>query len=106
MLEQSGYTVLQAGSGLEAIEVARNHAAPIDLLLTDIVMPGINGRELARNLTQARPGLKVVYMSGYSGFASRGFDSKEDVLISKPFTRDTLLSRLHEVLHLQKSPVA
>jgi two-component system, cell cycle sensor histidine kinase and response regulator CckA len=106
MLEQSGYAVLQAASGLEAIEVARNHAGPIDLLLTDIVMPGINGRELARNLTQVRPGIKVVYMSGYSGFTNRGLDAKEDVLISKPFTRDTLLGKLRDVLHLQKSPVA
>jgi len=106
MLEQSGYTVLDAGSGLEAIEVARNHGGPIDLLLTDIVMPGINGREVARNLTQARPGLKVVYMSGYSGFASRGHDSPEDVLLSKPFTRDGLLSRMREALNARKSLVS
>jgi PAS domain S-box-containing protein len=106
MLEQSGYTVLEAGGGLEAVEVARNRRGPIDLLLTDIVMPGINGREVARNLTMARPGLKVLFMSGYSGFASRGHDAQEDALLSKPFTRDDLLAKIHDALHLQKSPVA
>jgi two-component system cell cycle sensor histidine kinase/response regulator CckA len=105
MLEQSGYEVIEAGGGLEAIEVARNHRGPIDLLLTDIVMPGMNGREVARNLVLARPGLKVVYMSGYSGFGNRGTDPQEDVLLSKPFTRDALLTKMHEALHLQKSPV-
>jgi two-component system cell cycle sensor histidine kinase/response regulator CckA len=106
MLEQSGFTVLEAQGGLEAMEVARTHTGSIDLLLTDIVMPGINGREVARNLTLARPGLKVVYMSGYSGFGNRGLDMQEDVLLSKPFTRDALLSKVYEVLHLQKSPAA
>jgi len=106
MLEQSGFTVLEAQGGLEAMEVARTHSGSIDLLLTDIVMPGINGREVARNLTLARPGLKVVYMSGYSGFGNRGLDMQEDVLLSKPFTRDALLSKVYEVLHLQKSPAA
>ena len=106
MLEQSGYTVLEAGSGLEAIELAQNQGGPIDLLLTDIVMPGINGREVARNLTQARPGLKVVYMSGYSGFANRSHDSQEEVLLSKPFTRDALLSRVREALNVRKSLIS
>jgi two-component system cell cycle sensor histidine kinase/response regulator CckA len=106
MLEQGGYTVIEAPGGLEAIEAARNHAGAIDLLLTDMVMPGMNGREVARNLSQARPGIKIVYMSGYSGFGNRGVDASEDVLVSKPFTRDTLLGKLHEVLHLHKSPVS
>jgi CheY-like chemotaxis protein len=106
MLEQSGFTVLEAQGGLEAIEVARNCRGSIDLLLTDIVMPGMNGREVARNLTLARPGLKVVYMSGYSGFGNRGLDAQEEVLLSKPFSREALLNKVHEVLHAQKSPVA
>jgi CheY-like chemotaxis protein len=106
MREQSGYAVIEAGGGLEAIEVARNHGGRIDLLLTDIVMPGMNGREVARNLVLARPGLKVVYMSGYSGFGNRGTDPQEDALLSKPFTRDALLTKMHEALHLQKSPVS
>jgi hypothetical protein len=98
--------VLEAQGGLEAIEVARNCRGSIDLLLTDIVMPGMNGREVARNLTLARPGLKVVYMSGYSGFGNRGLDAQEEVLLSKPFSREALLNKVHEVLHAQKSPVA
>jgi two-component system cell cycle sensor histidine kinase/response regulator CckA len=105
MLEQDGYTVLEASRGNEAIEIARLHGGPIDLLLTDIVMPGMNGHEVARSLAQVRPGIKVVYMSGYSGFGHRGLAESEDILLPKPLTRDVLLRKLHEVLHLQKDPV-
>jgi YesN/AraC family two-component response regulator len=90
---------------MEAIEIARLHKHPIDLLLTDMVMPGMNGHDVAQSLAQVRPGLKVVYMSGYSGFGHRGLVEADDVLLSKPLTRDALLRKLHEVLHLQKDPV-
>jgi PAS domain S-box-containing protein len=105
ILEQNGYTVLEAGGGMEAIEIARLHKHPIDLLLTDMVMPGMNGHAVAQSLAQLRPGLKVVYMSGYSGFGHRGLVEADDVLLSKPLRRDALLRKLHEVLHLQKTPV-
>ena len=106
MLEQNGYTVLEASGGEQAMEIARQNGCHIDLLLTDIVMPGMNGRAVAYNLSLIRPGVKVVYMSGYSGFGSRELAEPGDVLLSKPFTRETLLRKLDEVLHLQKAPVA
>jgi two-component system cell cycle sensor histidine kinase/response regulator CckA len=102
MLEQNGYTVLEACGGEEALEIARVHGRPIDLLLTDMVMPGMSGYAVARSLAQVLPGLKIVYMSGYSGFGYSGIQESEDVLLSKPFTRAVLLRKLHEVLHLQK----
>lgn len=106
ILEQHGYTVLEASGGEEAMEIARRYASPIDLLLTDMVMPGINGRVVARNLAQVRPEIKVLYMSGYSGFASQGPAESGDILLTKPITRSALLRKLDEVLHLQKEPVA
>jgi two-component system, cell cycle sensor histidine kinase and response regulator CckA len=106
ILEQNGYRVLEASGGKEAIEIARLHVGPIDLLLTDMVMPGMNGHAVAQSLAPLRPGVKVVYMSGYSGFGHRGSVEPEDILLSKPLTRAALLRKLHEVLHLQKSPVA
>jgi two-component system cell cycle sensor histidine kinase/response regulator CckA len=105
MLEQNGYAVLEARGGEEAIEIARLHGPHIDLLLTDMVMPGMNGRAVAQSVALVRPGVKIVYMSGYSGFGSRGLAESGDILLSKPLTRDTLLRKLHEVLHLQKDPV-
>jgi nitrogen-specific signal transduction histidine kinase/ActR/RegA family two-component response regulator len=105
MLEENGYAVLEARGGEEAIEIARLHGPHIDLLLTDMVMPGMNGRAVAQSLALIRPGVKIVYMSGYSGFGSRGLAESGDILLSKPLTRDTLLRKLHEVLHLQKDPV-
>ncbi len=106
MLEQNGYTVLEAGGGEEAMEIARRAACHIDLLLTDMVMAGMNGRAVAYNLSLIRPGVKVLYMSGYSGFGSRDLDESGEVMLTKPFTRSTLLRKLDEVLHLQKAPVA
>ena len=102
ILEQSGYTVLEASRGSEAIEIARLHGGPIDLLLTDMVMPGMNGHAVARSLALVRPGIKIVYMSGYSGFGHRGLGESEDILLTKPLTRDALLRKLDEVLHLQQ----
>jgi two-component system cell cycle sensor histidine kinase/response regulator CckA len=105
ILEQNGYTVLEASGGEEALEIARLHGRPIDLLLTDMVMPGMNGYAVARSLALVRPGLKIVYMSGYSGFGHYELAESQDTLLSKPLTRDVLLRKLHEVLHLQKAPV-
>jgi len=106
MLEQNGYTVLEATGGDEAIEIARRHDHAIDLLLTDMVMPGMNGHDVARGLHLVRPGVKVVYMSGYSGFSNRGLAQPDDILLPKPITREALLRKVHEVLHLQNAPAA
>jgi YesN/AraC family two-component response regulator len=67
-------------------------------MLTDMVMPGMNGRVLAANLAAIRPAMKVVYMSGYTGFTHPGLADSGVTLLMKPFTREGLLRKLHEVL--------
>jgi PAS domain S-box-containing protein len=98
LLEGDGYTVLEAERPDKAIEIALEHSGPIHLMLTDMVMPGMNGRVLAANLAPIRPAMKVVYMSGYTGFTHPGLAESGASLLSKPFTRDALLRKLHEVL--------
>src|SRR6266496_4201045 len=66
LLLAQGYRVLDASDGLGALEVAKRYSGPIHLLLTDILMPGMNGGDLARNLLLIRPGVRVIFMSGYS----------------------------------------
>src|SRR5262249_12873986 len=68
-LESGGYTVLEAGNGADALRVAASHKGAIDLLVTDMVMPGMTGQELAGRLQQKHAGLRVIYMSGYSEHA-------------------------------------
>ena len=100
LLEQSGYTVLEASDGLEALEIAWQHKGPIHLLLTDVVMPRMSGPALAKPAAALHPELKVLYMSGYTGYSyvSQGLVSSESELLQKPFTRDTLLRKIREVL--------
>ena len=105
ILERNGSAVLEARGGEEAIEIAQHHPSSIDLLLTDMVMPGMRGHEVARSLAAARPGIRVIYMSGYTGFSDRGPTQPEDILLPKPITREALLRKVHEVLRLQKAPV-
>src|SRR5882672_8996496 len=101
-LEDSGYTVLEANCGSEAIRIARQHRGPIHLLLTDVVMPGMNGRAVAEVLTASRPETRVVYMSGYTGFSDYGLMNLDAVIIQKPFARRVLLQRLREVIALEE----
>jgi PAS domain S-box-containing protein len=98
ILEENGYTVLAAGEGSEAIEIARQTTGAIDILLTDMVMPGMNGRQVAEILLPMRPQMKIVYMSGYTGFHDRGFLESGASLVPKPFTRDALLRKLRDAL--------
>jgi two-component system cell cycle sensor histidine kinase/response regulator CckA len=98
LLENSGYTVLEADLPEAAIEIAHQHRGTIHLLLTDMVMPGMNGRDLAANLAAKRPEMKVVYMSGYTGFTHAGLADPEISLLAKPFTRDTLLRKVRGAL--------
>jgi len=97
MLEEHGYTVLEAVDGESALEVIRSE--PVDLILTDVVMKGMNGPELVLRLIESRPAMKVVYMSGYTGelIANQGFDSAIR-LLEKPFTRADLLKTIDSVL--------
>lgn len=99
-LTQSGYTVLTAERPDKALEIISQHQGPIHLLLTDVIMPGMNGRTLAGNLVAKRPEIKVVYMSGYTGFTHPGLLDSNVVLLQKPFTREALLHKVREGLTL------
>ncbi|HLJ15586.1 MAG TPA: PAS domain S-box protein [Bryobacteraceae bacterium] len=104
-LEQSGYAVLEACNGTEAVKIAKASSAPIDLLLTDMVMPGMNGRAVAERVTQLFPGIHIAYMSGYTGFNSGETANLNGVIIAKPFTRHVLLQKLREALEFAHKPV-
>jgi len=99
-LSAAGYSVLAAETPQAAISICRDHAARIDLLLTDVVMPIIGGRELARQLTAIRPDLRVLYMSGYTPQAilHHGELEANTFFIQKPFTPSSLAAKIREVL--------
>jgi two-component system cell cycle sensor histidine kinase/response regulator CckA len=105
ILEQGGYTVIEAANGAEAIEVATGYRDPIHLLLTDMVMPGMSGRAVAERVSQLHPGVHVAYMSGYIGFTPREADELNGVIIAKPFTRNVLLQKLSEAMELEPKAV-
>jgi two-component system, cell cycle sensor histidine kinase and response regulator CckA len=98
MLTESGYNVLPADHPQKAIEVAESYKGPIHLLLTDMVMPGMNGQTLAEKLALIRPDLKVLYTSGYTGFSHSALLDADLVFLPKPFTKHSLLSKLRQVL--------
>ena len=99
-LEEQGYHVLTASAGLDALDLIRLYPSQVDLLVTDMIMPGISGRELAEEARKARPGLRVVYMSGYTDDAlSRyGLQGTSDQFIQKPFTPLGLVRKIRTVL--------
>jgi CheY-like chemotaxis protein len=96
----AGYSVLSAGGPSAALEIARRHAGPIHLLLTDVVMPEMSGRDLADRLVQSRPALKILYMSGYTDDAivHHGLLDPGTVLLQKPFTPDRLTRMVGDLL--------
>lgn len=99
-LESHGFRVLVAEDGEEALQLEARHSGSIDLLLTDVVMPGINGRVLAEKLLPRQPGMRVLYISGYtdSFVASHGVLEEGMVLLHKPFTEEVLIRKVREVL--------
>ena len=99
-LKEVGYTVLEAKDGFEAIETARHTDSVIDLLLTDVVMPGMSGHELAGKLAPERPGMRVLYMSGYTdgAIAAHGVLESGISILRKPFTREKLMRSVEELL--------
>jgi CheY-like chemotaxis protein len=99
-LETNGFRVLSASCGEEALKIAANHTGVFDLLLTDVVMPGMNGRVLAEQLSLRQPGLRVLFMSGYTdGFiAGHGVLQQGVNLLHKPFTEEVLVGKVREVL--------
>jgi len=100
MLAAHGYTVLAAPSGADALELAASHAGPIHLLVTDVVLPGISGRELAIRFQSVRPGLKVLYTSGYTDDAvvHHGVLDAGIAFLQKPFTSGALARKVRETL--------
>jgi CheY-like chemotaxis protein len=100
ILENNGYTVLQARNGANALEVMRGNQQRIDLLLSDVVMPHMSGMELGRRVADAFPEVRILYMSGYSNelVSARRLDRETPPVIAKPFAPETLLSRVREAL--------
>jgi len=100
MLLQQGYSVLEAQGSSEALQLFEQHGPSVHLLLTDVVMPHMSGRELAERLTAMRPDLKVLYMSGYTDdvIARHGLLEADTVLLQKPFTSDSLGRKVRAVL--------
>ena len=98
-LLDAGFTVLEAKDALEAIEIARQTATHIDLLLTDVIMPGMSGRALAEALSPQRPEMRVIYMSGYSDgvIAKHGIVDTELAILRKPFSKDELMRSVEDV---------
>jgi len=100
ILEMNGYSVLEARHGAEAIEISERHRGPIQLMVTDVVMPQMSGRELAQRLQPVRPDMRVLYMSGYTDDAivRHGVLGEGIAFLSKPFTPDALALKVREVL--------
>jgi two-component system, cell cycle sensor histidine kinase and response regulator CckA len=100
VLDASGYTVLEARRGEDALRLGEQHAGPIHLLLTDVVIPGIHGRELARRLAARHPSLKVLFMSGYTDqvVVEQGMIEARAPFLQKPFSPESLRRKLREVL--------
>ena len=100
ILSASGYTVLEAHDGPSALAVADFHEGRIHLILTDIVMPGMNGRSLVEALVARRPGIKALYMSGYSDdvISHQGLVEDGIPFISKPFRPSELASKVRSLL--------
>jgi PAS domain S-box-containing protein len=106
-LRRAGYTVMVAEHGDEALAISRTHVGPIDLMVTDVVMPRMNGSDLANRLVLERPGLRVLFVSGYPSEAldlRGGLESGMEYL-QKPFTPSVLLDRVRELLTTERARV-
>jgi CheY-like chemotaxis protein len=100
VLEQRGYRVLEATNGGEALTVFEHHWPEIRLLITDVMMPGVDGRELVARLRERAPALRVLFMSGYSGDAIRthGELAPDAAFVEKPFTIEAFARRVKDTL--------
>ena len=101
VLEEQGYNVLCAADGVEALKLAADFDGTIHLLVTDVIMPHMNGHELAAKLSSVRPDMKILYVSGYSDndIGDHGFLDPRFELLQKPFTPQTLARKIHDVIH-------
>jgi hypothetical protein len=105
-LGDAGYTVLVAGGSEEALRIGADHGGVIHLLLTDVVMPGLDGREVAALVTGLRPGIRVLFMSGYTDdiLGGHGVLDAEIAFLSKPFHPAALCAKVREVLDRDRRP--
>lgn len=104
-LRTAGFRALEAAHGAEALELVAGGSETVDLVITDVVMPGLDGRELGRRLGVSRPNLPVLYMSAYdvNDIFRRGSPSTSAPFLQKPFTQEILLTRVEQLL---KQPAA
>ena len=100
MLREQGYTVLPANGGAEAIRIATTHTGPVQLLVSDVMMPRMSGPELAQRLRGLRPEMRVLFVSGYtdSEIVREGELEPGTDFLQKPFTREQLATKVREVL--------
>ena len=100
ILRPAGFNVIEAESGQAALERAGQHAGKIDLLVTDMMMPGMNGRQLAQRFTKLRPGVRVLYISGVvdEGSAREAIEGEEADFLGKPFEADTFTAKVRELI--------
>ena len=100
LLQRAGYTILEGKNGPDAIDASEKHNGPIHLLLTDVVMPKMNGQSLYRKLSARRPEMKVLFVSGYTDSAlfRHGMTDAPATILLKPFTPDALLTHVGETL--------
>src|SRR5262249_12855083 len=100
LLQRAGYTILEGKNGPDAIDASEKHSGPIHLLLTDVVMPKMNGQSLYRKLSARPPEMKVLFISGYTDSAlfRHGMTESPAAILLKPFTPDALLTHVGETL--------
>jgi len=105
-LERHGYHILAAESGADALRVASGHAGRIHLLITDVVIPDMNGPEIARRLAVARPGLTTLFMSGYmdDALGDHGLPREHVDFLQKPFSPRVLALKVREILDRFRRP--
>jgi two-component system cell cycle sensor histidine kinase/response regulator CckA len=101
VLRMNGFNVLEAADSGAALLLSEHHEGTIDLLITDVIMPRINGHELAKRLAQNRPNMAVIYMSGYTDDTEVFVEimKSEIIYLRKPFTPDVLLAEVRKALH-------
>ncbi len=104
ILRRNGYTVLEAKDGAEAVQISERHPNPIHLMVTDVVMPAISGHQLVQCLTQLRPEMKMLYISGYveDPVVRYGVLAKAVPLLEKPFSEESLLRKVRDVLDAER----
>jgi CheY-like chemotaxis protein len=106
ILGQQGYQVLAAGNAVQALQVCRGHDGPIHLLVTDVVMPHLSGRQLAERLAPIYPEMKILYLSGHTedAIVRHGVSEAEIPFLQKPFPSEDLIRKVQESLAAETPP--